>query len=264
MRKLIIVCTMLALAACTDPKIDGSSQEAAQASIQKVRKSLPDAQRQEFDQAVAQLTMSNLDFKALFTGVQSAEDMAGKALANLNGKTASQVIAEAKALEKTRKDKERQQALAEIEELKAKQMRSQTARAELAKFEVSRSRFRLVAQQFGRPQPVVELSVVNNTSHAIARAYFKGTIASPGRSVPWHSDDFNYSISGGLEPGEKANWNLEPNMFSDWGKVDAPADAVFTVEVERLDGADGKPIFNAREFDEQDAKRMAALLKEHG
>jgi len=45
--------------------------------------------------------------------------------------------------------------------------------------------------------------------------------------------------------------------------VRAPADAVFTVEVVRLDGADGEPVFDARAFDENDAKRLAALLKEH-
>jgi hypothetical protein len=127
MRTLIIVCSILALAACSDPKIDGSSKEAAQASIQKVRDSLPESQRKEFDQAVAQLTMSNLDFKALFTGTQSAEAMADNALASLNGKTASQVITEARALQQARKDKERQQALAEIEELKAKQAKAQAA-----------------------------------------------------------------------------------------------------------------------------------------
>jgi hypothetical protein len=50
MRKFIIVCSVLALAACSDPKIDGSSEKAAQASIQKVRESLPESQRKEFDQ----------------------------------------------------------------------------------------------------------------------------------------------------------------------------------------------------------------------
>jgi len=53
-------------------------------------------------------------------------------------------------------------------------------------------------------------------------------------------------------------------MFSDWGKVKAPADAVFTVEVEQLDGADGEELFSSRNFDEDDAKRLSALLEEHG
>ena len=97
-------------------------------------------------------------------------------------------------------------------------------------------------------QPIIELTVENRTGQAISRAYFEGTLASPNRSVPWHKDTFNYSISGGLEPGEKAAWSLAPNMFSGWGKIEAPADAVFTVTVERLDGADGEPGSRERSF----------------
>jgi hypothetical protein len=106
--------------------------------------------------------------------------------------------------------------------------------------------------------------VRNGTDKAVARAYFEGTIASPDRSVPWHKDTFNYSISGGLEPGEQATWNLAPNMFSDWGKIDAPSDAVFTVTVERLDGADGEPIYSTTEFGEYERERLEQLKKEYG
>jgi len=263
MRKLIIVCSLLALVACSDPKIDGTTSDTAQASIKKVRESLPEAKRKEFDQALRQITMSNLDFKGLVTGTQTAEGMAANAMSSLNGKTAAQVIAEGKAIEQARKHKERQQALAEIEELKAKKAKAQVARTELAKFRVTRSRFKLERQDFGGPQPIIEISVVNDTAHAVARAFFKGTIASPGRSVPWHSDTFNYSIPGGLEPGEKKDWHLQPNMFSDWGKVRAPDDAVFTVEVYRLDGAGGETLFDAESFDADDEKRLAALTEEH-
>ena len=98
----------------------------------------------------------------------------------------------------------------------------------------------------------------NTTAHAVARAYFVGTIATPGRAVPWLRDNFDYKIPGGLEPGEQAQWKLEPNMFSDWGKVDWKDDMIFTVEVRRLDGADGEPLF-AADFSDRDKKRLAAL-----
>ena len=113
-------------------------------------------------------------------------------------------------------------------------------------------------------QPIIELTVKNGTEQAVSRAYFEGTIASPDRSVPWHKDTFNYSISGGLEPGEEATWNLAPNMFSDWGKVDAPAEAIFTVTVEQLDGADGEPIYSTRELSERDLERLNELKKKYG
>ena len=264
MRKLLFLSlAFAALCGCSEPTIDTSSSEATQTSITKVRESLPEPQRKEFDAALAQIAMSNLDIKGLLAGTQTAEGVAKNSMASLSGKTGAQVIAAANALIEERKAKERAQAAAEIEELKAKQTKANAAEAELAKFAVSRSRFYLRDSVMGKV-PVIELTVTNNTTHPIARAYFKGTIASPGRAVPWHSDTFNYEIPGGLEPGETANWSLQPNMFSDWGKVKAPADAVFTVEVEQLDGADGEELFSSRNFDEDDAKRLSALLKEHG
>lgn len=85
-----------------------------------------------------------------------------------------------------------------------------------------------------------------------------GTLASPGRSVPWLKEKFSYKISGGLEPGEAVNWNLAPNMFSDWGKVEGAPDMVLTVEVLSLDGADGNTLYSLT-YSDHDQKRLDAL-----
>lgn len=128
---------------------------------------------------------------------------------------------------------------------------------------VNKSRFYFEKQEFGGPKPVIDLSVENKTDSPISRAYFKGTIASPGRSIPWLVEDFNYRISGGLEPGEKADWSLLPNQFSAWGRVESPEGAVFTVEVVRLDGADGKALFDSDAFSENDKKRLEILQSKY-
>lgn len=47
-----------------------------------------------------------------------------------------------------------------------------------------------------------------------------------------------------------------------WGKVDAPSDAIFTVTVVRLDGADNKPIFDATTFSAEDQDRLEKLKKD--
>ena len=82
-------------------------------------------------------------------------------------------------------------------------------------------------------------------------------------AVPWHEDDFNYSISGGLEPGETGEWSLQPNMFGGWGTVDEEPGAVFTVDVVRLDGPGDETLF-ADEWTEKNEKRLVALLTEYG
>jgi len=264
--KLIWLAFILtSLAGCNDPKIDASSNDSMKASVQKVRESLPEPKRKEFDEAMQILAFSQIDVKDLFTqGAAGLGNIEGKVKDSINGKTGEQVIAEAERIRAERKEREHQQALEEIRELETKRTKSESAREELKKFQVIRSRFYMQEREFMGKQPIIELTVKNGTGKAVSRAYFEGTIASAGRSIPWHKDTFNYSISGGLESGEEAAWGLAPNMFSDWGKVDAPADAVFTVTVEQLDGADEQPIYSIREFTEHDSERLKELKKKYG
>lgn len=263
MRKILIVVGVLLIAGCAKPTIDASSYEALQASMKEVRQSLPENKRSEFDRAVAQLTMNGFGdvMKAAFSG--EAVDADGIVRMSLNGKTGEEVIAAAAALTAQREAKQREQALEEIRELRAKQASAEQARVELTNFQVLRSRFYQRKERYGRPQPVIELRVKNGTAHPVSRAYFVGTAATPGRAIPWIKEDFNFEIAGGLEPGEEKAWTLEPNMFSDWGRAEVPADAVFTVEVVKLDGADGEVLFSARAFDERDQRRLKSLLEKY-
>ena len=274
---ILILITILA--GCSEPKIDASSDESLRASVAKVRKSLSDQKQKEFDEAMQQIIAFNmLDVEDVFKqgdiGANNMEDvfkqstagflkLEGKIRQSLDGKTAKQVIAEAERIRVESRERERKQALEEIRELESKRVNSEKAREELKKFQVIRSRFYFSEQVFIGKQPIIELTVKNGTSQAVSRAYFEGTIASSNRSVPWHKDTFNHSIPGGLEPGEEATWNLAPNMFSDWGKVDAPIDAVFTVTVEQLDGPDGKTIYSVREFTKNDRERLNELKKQY-
>ena len=177
----------------------------------------------------------------------------------LHGKTAQDIIDEAARLTAERKAKEKQQALNEIKELELKKAEAEQAKAELKKFLVKRSRFYKQKQRYTGDQPIIELTAENNTKHAVSRAYFEGTLASPNRSVPWLKESFNYSISGGLEVGEEQSWTLAPNMFSEWARTQAPDDAIFTVIVTQIDGADGEALYSTSRFSERDSKRLSQL-----
>lgn len=262
---LILAIAITMLAGCSDPKVDVSSDESMKTSVQKVRNSLPKSKQTEFDNAMKVLAFSQIDMKNIFApGTAGAGNFEGKVKDSLKGKTGEQIIAEADRILKEREERERLQALKEIQELETKKIASENSREEIKKFQVTRSRFHMEEQEYSRKQPIIELTVKNGTGKAVSRAYFEGTIASPGRSVPWHKDKFNYSIAGGLESGEEKSWSLAPNSFSDWGKVDAPADAVFTVTVERLDGPDSKPLYSTMEFSENDRERINKLKKQYG
>ena len=265
MRRVIALAVLCgALSGCGEPKIDGSSDDAFKKSISKISQSLPESEKNKFTSDVMYLAMQGIDFKDVMNGRIKPADISTEMLASLGGKSAKEVSAEADRVRAERAERERQQALSEIQDLERKKAESDSAAEQLKKFEVLKSRFYKRTEEYSyRAKPIIEVSIKNGTGQAVSRAYFKGTIASPGRSVPWLVETFNYEISGGVEPGEAQSWSLAPNQFGEWGDVDPPKDAMFTVEVVRLDGADKEALFGSGQFDERDAARLASLKKQY-
>jgi predicted Zn finger-like uncharacterized protein len=148
----------------------------------------------------------------------------------------------------------------EVKELERKQTDASRAAAKLKQFQILRARFYTEKDSY-RNKPIIELVVKNGTNRAVRRAYFRGTLQTPGRAIPWLREEFNYPISGGLEPGEQAEWTLSPNMFSAWGNVEEKPNMVFNVEVLRLDGPDGEAFLKA-DWDDSDQKKLDLLKKE--
>ena len=151
----------------------------------------------------------------------------------------------------------------ELEELRQSTARYEQKIKSLEAFRIIDAKLYRSEDSIGMKKPVIELIVQNNTGIPVKRAYFRGVLTSPGRSVPWIDDTFNYEISGGLETGEKVTWKLAPNMFGEWARVEAPADAVFTVTLQRLDGADDKELFSQADFSEAKNKRFAELEEKY-
>jgi hypothetical protein len=52
-------------------------------------------------------------------------------------------------------------------------------------------------------------------------------------------------------------------MFSDWEKIDAPKDAILTVEVLRLDDAEGNELYSVDVFGEDEKERLEELVKNY-
>lgn len=259
----IVLTLVLCSLSCSEPTVDATSDETAKASMERIRASLSEEEEKKFQEALPVVLFEDLEsIGDLVSAAQDAESFKAEALKKLHGKTAEEVIGEADRILAERREKERQQALQEIKELDEKKQNAEAAKAELAKFEVLKSRFYKRARSFGTAQPLIELQVRNGTEHAISRAYFIGTLATPGRAVPWLKEDFNYPISGGVEPGETAEWSLAPNMFSKWGTVEQRDDMVLTVEVLKLDGPDGETLYDAN-FSEEDEKRLQALKEKY-
>lgn len=253
---------LLLMVSCT-PAIDGSSEENYQASVKKIKEGLTDEDKAAFEEALQLIAMDGLSFADLLQGEKGGENILSDFTEALDGLTATEVIARGEAIKAEQERKKKEQARLEIEELYQKKRDAETQKAQLQAFEVTQSKYYKRKDYFGSLEPIIELTVKNGTPSAISRAYFKGTLASPNRSVPWLTDDFNYQISGGLEPGESTTWKLAPNQFSDWGTVAAPKDAILTVEALQIDGPDGEALYSTREFGAEEEERLSTLLESY-
>ena len=271
----VILVSSLVVTVRKPPTIDASSEESMKESISEVRRALSEPKRTAFDEALQTIVFEQIDMSDFFLGGGlGAGVLTERVREAVDGRTGKQIIAEAEQFEAKRQaervdreaelEAERERLGAEladrIQEFQAKRTAAERSAKKLEKFEIVRSRFYIYEGSFS-DRPVIELTVRNGTDHAVSRAYFEGTLASPGRSVPWVKDTFNYNISGGLESGEVATWTLAPNPFSDWGTVDTPLDAILSVTVERLDGPDGETLYSTREFTEWDRQRLDELKR---
>lgn len=263
-KQFVGIFLIVVLAACSKPTIDISTDEATKLSIEKVRNSLTSKKKAEFDEAMRLVAMGYVDPAVLLAGgVVGVNSIDEKIKQTLKGKTADDIIEQAEQIKKERAERERSQALVEIKELEAKQASAEKTKGELEKFEVVRARFYKRHREYIGLEPIIEITVKNGTGKAISHAYFEGTLSSKGRSVPWLKEEFNYSISGGLEPGEGATWRLAPNSYGVWGKVETPSDAVLTVNVIQLDGVNSESHFSIRGFGKDEAARLTELKRKY-
>lgn len=263
MVRYIALTFALFLFGCSEPAID---KDRPKESLSEVKAELSPEKLQEFEQAwqtVATSAVSDAMSMAFSGEDVNAEAAADSYLDRVHGMTADEVIALADSIERAKKRKERREAIQRIKELREMKGAAQRAEDSLSQFRVLQSTFRVEEREFMGGQPVVELTVENGTDHAISQVYFDATLESPGREVPWLEDRFNYEISGGIEPGERKNWELAPNQFSEWGDVQDRPDMELNVDLFRVDGPDGDPLFEA-EWTEEEEKELQNLLDEYG
>ena len=243
------------------PKIDTTTEESFKRTFSKVQESLPEEQQLKFLRATQLLMLKNLDLKSMLKQLSASNEefTQNQMMKNLDGKTGLEIIAAGKIIEEQQQAEKKINALKEIEVLEAKKKAAHDAKMELIKFKVLSSKFYKVEQDYGRLKPVIKLTVFNGTQIPISRAYFSATLKSKNRAVPWLKEDFNYQISGGIEPGETLTWSLAPNSYGKWGTVEAPLDADLILEVIQLDDPQGEPIYSTNQFTQKDKQKLDQL-----
>ena len=157
--------------------------------------------------------------------------------ADLNAQSAAEVQAQIAAVESRIEDAKRG-----VDDAFDDHQKALASARMVEKFSIRSARFYWSDNEI-MEQPVIELAVGNGTGKAISKVDFNATLRSAGRSIPWVKDRFQYSISGGLEPGETATWKLIPNMFGDWQRLPKErSDYLLDITIAGLYDSNGKQL----------------------
>lgn len=265
LRFLAVLIISILLLGCAEPILDASSEENMRASLRKTREALPEAQRQEFDDAMEVLVYSQTDLRGLFVPEYlDVNNEKATLRALLDKKSGLEIIAKANALKRQRQRIEQQQDQEEIASLEGKFRRVAQATDQLQKIKILESRFYEYEQNPGRKIPVVELKIVNETLYAVSRIYFDFALRVPGNSLPMHKGRFHFDIRGGMKPGAVVHGHLAPpSLSNEEGSVRLPRNVISEVVVVRIDGPDGNALYSAMEFGEEEQTRLAELRKKY-
>jgi hypothetical protein len=109
-------------------------------------------------------------------------------------------------------------------------------------------------------QPIIEFSVRNAGNVPISRAYFRITLTSPNRSIPWAKQEFVQTFKGGLEPRERQQLSIPPRSgdWSDKQLRDVP-NVELKVVVVNFEDANGQRVITV-DSDVLDFKRKVRAL----
>jgi len=94
----------------------------------------------------------------------------------------------------------------------------------------------------GLDEPRISFTVVNKSPVTISKVYLTGVLKGRGRAVPLAAQDFDFSIPGGLQPGERKHFDLEATAHGDWSNVTKreSRNAVFLLTLNAVNDARGE------------------------
>ncbi len=245
-RPLVVALVLTAVAGCGPQTLETSSVEALQLSLQDLTDRMTADDLARFDEALGYLvgddrapeaTRDTAVAESLLPGFQA-----------LTGRTAEGIVAEARF----RRIREVRSAVILLETERAE---SEAARRELASF-----RF-MVARVFKRHKnfldwPVIEIKVDNGFEHTVSLVRFRAALLRPDDVQPWLLEEIDHVVFGGMAPGQRDVWRIEPEQ-RDWIQlIDPHPELSFSLEVTRLQALGGR-VLAATTWGGVEAHRLA-------
>lgn len=259
MVRLISIPILFLITSCSTPVIDGTSKDTFYESLGAMQGSLSSEKQEALSTVYKELLGHHMVSGG---GLADVENSVSELAKNLHGMSADEIIDFGNSAIIEREGEERKEAKIEIEELRSNRSLLAENKENLSKIEIVKSRYYTHKGRFST-ESVIDMTVKNNSEHAISVIRCEGVYKSPERTVPWATSGINYKIPGGLEPGEEQRWELIPSSWGDFDDMEMRQDAVLSVRVESVEDLEGESLYSLDIFDEEDSARLAELEEQY-
>lgn len=250
MSLLVTACLVVS---CNE-KIDGSSESAYKASLERMAKGKSEEENKELLRDMVVIAFYYEDATELRKAVHGKDRQQLKEFAeHIRELTRMKKEALAKQREEEERENEkrrieenqRQERLKCEEQLKKLQPELVNGLSELCQYLENSAKLRQVEvhkpgfmqekiEAIGIPsyyQPVIELTIENKSEEAISAIAFRAKLFEPGRPVCMVDEKVGYKIQGGVNSQEIKEVQIGLNRFSEWGQLEK---RIYLIDVELL------------------------------
>lgn len=263
MRNIITIAILaLLLAGCTEAKLNLKSLEEAEQSIAEIKENLSQADKELFQQALMEILMENNAMGKIFIG-QSVEEILIGLKDKYNGLTAKEIIEIGLEIKEIKRLELLEDRRLELDEINKKIDYYNYSKAFIDSIEILEPKTRTKRVEFWGNMNVLSFKVKNNTSRTIVR--ISGHVASVRKesNVPFLEDEFNYTIPGGIMPGETRKLELIPQIGHKFYNATIPQESIFQVTLNKIEDIGRKEIASLKQVSKDDLEKKESILSEY-
>lgn len=274
---IVIICCSLLFSGCNEATIDATNEITLKESTQKVKNSLPEEKQELFMDSLNLIMFSQINLGELLQKNMLNEEVDSSFILNkakiLHNKNALEIIELAKEIkvkEDIKEKKEQEERTELIKEIDLKEFKKLKDLENLYlkgleysnKIKIHNAKIYKQNNSYIE-ETVLEFEIENLSDISISRIFLNGILKSPNRKVPWFNEDFNYIISGGIEPNEKLKVTLTPNMFNKINSIKIPADYIFEIITLGAEDHENNKIFELNDFTQKEKDRLKELSEQY-
>ena len=271
MKRILLIVTLLALAACTsglDRKLDGSNEQKFEASLEAMKKSAKPEEIAALDDALLVLAITNVSIGyeggivgALKKIARSGgpEKHAERLMPIVDGKTGHEVITAGQKRKQDEAAKQMASVDKEMAELTKLREEKNASKGALEPIKVIEPTLRFSSVGPDR-MSIIDLKVKNGTEAGLTYLYLRGSVAESSGGKVLFADDIKYKLSDEpLLPGDTKTLRLPYGGRDKWNapEIWGKENLAFRVEVVNAEDLQGKKL--AAAFTAKDADRLTAL-----